>query len=96
MTRKHFNKIAATCRQTRPFTMPNSQSGRSWRCMVYSLGTICREANELFDRERFNRACGAIVTSEGDDWTPIPFAPNKNSEAGDVILDVYPGRERSK
>ena len=56
MSRKHFERIAAELRFTRPED-DASEAFKVWRATVDGIADACASFNMNFDRERFVAAC---------------------------------------
>jgi hypothetical protein len=57
MTRKHYVAVAAAIRDARP-PKTNVAAYVLWRQLVRDMVDIFKSDNSLFDRDRFNKACG--------------------------------------
>ena len=58
MTRKDYNLIAATIRETRTHFIKGSESEQVLDFLVDNLVTQLLDTNPRFDDERFWKACG--------------------------------------
>lgn len=59
MTRKDFELIAATLKNTKPHNA-NEEGMRQWHYMVGQFTTMCASQNPNFNRDCFLKACGAV------------------------------------
>lgn len=59
MTRRHFNKMAATFKADRPDNA-ETHALEAWRKLVAAFITIAEDTNPRFDSKRFWEACGGI------------------------------------